>query len=629
MTPLRPGEPDAEGFTADVLVVGTGPMGAATALALATYGVRVKAVSRSNWLANSPRAHVTNLRTMEVLRDLGLEGEARRQATDWELMGDTSFTMSMAGPEIARIDSYGLGDDRYGEYRAASPCRLADLPQTRMEPLLVNAAASRGAGFTFNTLYRSSVQDAHGVTVTLEDRATGRIFEERVRYLVGADGARSQVAQDIDLPIEGVMGRGGTIYAQFSGDLSRYMEHRHSVLTWIVHENAAVGDIGLGLVRAVRPWDRWIAGWGFSIEDDEPDLSIENARRRIKEYVGDPDFEPEITAVNPWYVNEAWATEYSKGRIFVGGDAVHRHPPSNGLGSNTCIQDAYNLAWKIAYVLRGDAGEGLLGSYDAERVPVGREIVARANQSRREYAPLKAALGLEQPGGPRNWDKLAAATAEGACARRELAGVLTLKDNEYNALGIELNHRYVSSAVVLDGELEERWTVDPVVHAQHTTRPGAKLPHAWVVDARGRKISTLDLVGGGQFTLITGLAGTAWAEAARGLGLDWLHVVVIDGPEARDLAFAWARVREIAEDGALLVRPDGYVAWRSHSGPVPDADSSVSAAASPETVTTAADRLRGVLDRVLATDVPTRPALGADGPGGGRVDAPDGGGIAP
>jgi 2,4-dichlorophenol 6-monooxygenase len=576
-TALRPGEPDAEGFTADVLVVGTGPMGAATALALASYTIRVKVISRSNWRANSPRAHVANLRTMEVLRDLGLEEEALRRGTDWELMGDTSFTMSLAGPEIARVDSYGLGEETFGEFKAASPCQMADLTQPKMEALLVNAAAERGAVVAFNTIYHSSVQDAQGVTVSLEDRATGRMYQERVRYLVGADGARSQVAQDIDLPIEGVMGRGGTVYAQFSGDLSKYMKHRHSILTWIVNQDAAVGDIGLGLLRAVRPWDRWIAGWGFSTGDEEPDLSFETARRRIKDYVGDQEFEPEITAVNPWYVNEAWATRYSKGRIFVGGDAVHRHPPSNGLGSNTSIQDAYNLAWKLAFVLRGEAEPSLLDSYDAERVPVGKEVVERANQSRREYAPLKTVLGSEPPDGLRNYEKLTAATDEGARARRNLQAVLKLKDNEYNALGIEMNHRYVSGAVILDGEPEEEWLVDKVVHAQHTTRPGAKLPHAWVIDAGGKKISTIDLVGKGKFTLLTGPLGAPWAEAAHGFDFRWLRTLVLGSPQVRDLAFAWAKVREIEEDGALLVRPDGYIAWRSRSGPVHDAKGELNA----------------------------------------------------
>ena len=131
-------------FQTDVLVVGTGPMGATTALALATYGVRVHVVNRYNWTANTPRAHITNQRAVEVLRDLGVEQEARRDATPWEWMGDTLFTTSLAGPEIARLRTWGTGDERIGDYLQASPCAMMDLPQDKMEPLLVkNAAAAR------------------------------------------------------------------------------------------------------------------------------------------------------------------------------------------------------------------------------------------------------------------------------------------------------------------------------------------------------------------------------------------------------------------------------------------------------------------------------------------------------
>ncbi|WP_129663860.1 FAD-dependent monooxygenase [Phytoactinopolyspora endophytica] len=573
-------------FDADVLVVGTGPMGATTALTLATYGLRVIALSRQNWLADSPRAHVTNLRTMEVLRSLGLEEEAMARATPWELMGDTTFTTSLAGREIARLASFGLGDRRYGEYLAASPCRMADLPQPLLEPLLVGAAATRGAVFSFNTLYRCSSQDADGVDVELEDRLTGQVQTKRVRYLVGADGARSKVMEDAGLSVEGQLRRGGTVYAQFDGDLSRHMAHRSSVLTWIVNDDAAVGEIGLGLLRAVRPWDQWIAGWGFDPDAGEPDLSLDTARARIRAYVGDPEFEPDITAVNPWYVNEAFAPAYSRGRVFCGGDAVHRHPPSNGLGSNTSIQDSFNLAWKLAYVIRGHAAETLLDSYSAERAPVGEQVVRRANQSRREYAGLHSALAAERPGGPSGAAKLCAATPEGSRARAALAEVLALKDNEYNALGVELNQRYSSHAVVPDSEVPEEFLRDREIHAQHTTRPGAKLPHAWLVDREGRRLSTLDLVGEGDFTLLIGPTGRPWVEAVTSLGLPYLKAVVVGGEDAQDLYFDWARAREVDEDGAVLVRPDGYVAWRSRTAePV------------------ARDRLAGALTRVLGRPV--------------------------
>ena len=138
-------------FDTDVLIVGTGPMGATTALALATYGVRTQVVSRFNWTADSPRAHITNQRAVEVLRDFGIEDEARRGATPWALMGDTLFTTSLAGPEIARLRTWGTGDERIGDYLQGSPCGMMDFTQDKMEPLLVKHAAARGACFSFNT----------------------------------------------------------------------------------------------------------------------------------------------------------------------------------------------------------------------------------------------------------------------------------------------------------------------------------------------------------------------------------------------------------------------------------------------------------------------------------------------
>ena len=196
-----------EPFQTDVLVVGTGPMGATTALALASYGVRVHVVNRYNWTASTPRAHITNQRAVEVLRDLGLEQEARRDATPWEWMGDTLFTTSLAGPEIARLRTWGTGDERIGDYLQGSPCSMLDLPQNKMEPLLVKNAAARGAVFSFNTEYLGHVQDATGVTVTLRDLQCGREYSLRARYLVGADGAKSKVMDDAGLKLEGQLAR--------------------------------------------------------------------------------------------------------------------------------------------------------------------------------------------------------------------------------------------------------------------------------------------------------------------------------------------------------------------------------------------------------------------------------------
>ena len=549
----------------DVLIVGSGPMGSATALALAIQGIACQVVSKQQWLAHSPRAHIVNQRAMEVLRDLGVEEECLRAGTSWDKMGDMVFATSLAGEEIARLHTWGTGDERATDYRTASPCGLLDLIQPLMEPILVDAAAARGAAFTFSTEYLSHVQDGDGVTTTVRDRLRGETYEIRSRYLVGADGARSKVAEDLGLTIEGRMGRAGTMYTLFDADLTRFVGHRPSILHRLVNPIATTGDMALATLRAIKPWTQWIIGWGYDIEQGEPTISDDELIARLRVLIGDDDVPISIVQRSYWQVNEAYATTYSKGRVFCGGDAVHRHPPSSGLGSNTCLQDAFNLAWKLAFGVRGDAGPALLESYSAERMPVGRGIVERANQSRHDYAPLRSVLkdaGIDTSV-ETALAALRAPDAAGAELRTRLEAAVDLKSDEFNAQGIELDHRYASTAVLAaPAAPPETWTRSRIRHVQPTTRPGAKLPHAWLVDADGHRFSTLDAVGRGRFTVLTGLTGHAWADAAASLDVDWLRTVVVGAHGFADPYFEWSRAREVEEGGVLLVRPDAYVAWR-------------------------------------------------------------------
>ena len=550
-------------YDTDVLVIGTGPAGSTLGLALATYGIKVQLFTQFAWLANSPRAHITNQRAMEVLRDLGIEEQVKQIATPWHEMGESLITTSLVGEEIARMSAWGTGDERYGDYLKGSPCPLVDLIQPKMEALLVKNAAERGAIYNFNTEYLSHEQDEHGVTARFLNRITQQEFSLRAKYLVGMDGARSKVVEELQLPLEGVMSRAGTVYVTFKADLSKYVQHRPAILQWIVNPEAGFGDIGMGLLRAISPWNEWIMGWGFDISQGEPQVTQEQVQARLDAFVGEHVEDVQIEKISYWYVNQTYATHYSKGRVFCGGDAVHRHPPSSGLGSNTCMQDAFNLAWKLAYAVKGWATADLLASYSDERAPVGKQIVARANQSRFDYKYLKQVFGFDQgiTTQAQMLERIFAETEEAAQVREQLYQALEIKHHEFNAQGVELNQRYQSSAVIAEAS-EEVFAKDKELYLQATTRPGAKIPHTWLVDSKGRKHSTLDITGKGRFTLITGLSGKAWREAVEALNLDYLDVIQVGSREYRDVYATWQAKAEIADNGAILVRPDGYIAWR-------------------------------------------------------------------
>ncbi|VVT22293.1 FAD-dependent monooxygenase [Hoeflea sp. EC-HK425] len=557
----------------DVLIIGTGPAGSSAAALLSTYGVENMAINRYRWLANTPRAHITNQRTMEVLRDLGreVEDEAYMFCSHQDLMGENVFCESLAGEEIGRMKSWGNHPLSKAEHQLSSPTMMNDLPQTFMEPLLFKTACSRGTQARMSMEYLSHVQDADGVTTTCLDRLTGKEITIRSKYLLGADGGNSRVAELEKLPFEGQMGVGGSMNIIFKADLSKYVAHRPSVLYWVVQPGADVGGIGMGLVRMIRPWNEWLIVWGYDINGPEPVVDNAFAIKVVRDLVGDQSLEPEITSVSTWTVNNMYATHMQSGRVFIMGDAAHRHPPSNGLGSNTSIQDSFNIAWKLAAVLKGEAGEGLLETYSQERAPVAKQIVTRANQSIGEFGPIFEALGLTESTDPEvmqaNMDKRCDAGGDAERQRAAIREAIAFKKYEFDAHGVEMNQRYKSGAVVTDGQMEPAYELDAELHYQPTTWPGARLPHAWLFDRNGARHSTLDLVGKGRFTLLTGLSGEAWASAAqkvaKALGMELVAHVIGPRRDIVDHHGDWARAREVGEGGCVLVRPDQHVAWRA------------------------------------------------------------------
>lgn len=255
------------------------------------------------------------------------------------------------------------------------------------------------------------------------------------------------------------------------------------------------------------------------------------------------------------------------------GDATHRHPPFNGLGSNTCIQDAYNLAWKLAYVEAGKAGPELLKTFSAERQPVGRDVITRANQGLRDHMGWIVTTGMMETDREVRTKILAEFDDPGPVGRKrrqEFQKGIEQTATEFHGLGIEMNQLYESGAVCLDDEtlpapLPKK---HPVTELVISTYPGKRLPHAWLnTRTPGTKFSTINLAGHRQFCLLTGPGGESWKAAAvkvgQALGVQINAYSIGWKQDYEDVYFDWARRREVEEDGCVLVRPDRFVAWRS------------------------------------------------------------------
>ena len=557
----------------DVLIVGTGPAGSSTAALLSSYGIDNVLINNYSWLAGTPRAHITNQRTMEVLRDLGkeVEAEAYLHATEQDLMGENIFCTSLAGEELGRMKSWGKHPNSRAEHLLSSPSFMNDLPQTFMEPLLYKTACSRGTQSRMSTQYLSHIEDEDGVLSTCLDKLSNKEIKIRSKYLVGADGGNSKVAENIDLPFEGKMGVGGSMNILFKADLSKYVAHRPSVLYWVLQPGADIGGIGMGLVRMIRPWNEWLIVWGYDINQPAPKVDKDFATKVARDLVGDPELEIDLLSVSTWTVNNMYAKKMSKGRVFCAGDATHRHPPSNGLGSNTSIQDGFNLAWKLAYVIKDKAGAELLDTYSIERSPIAKQIVTRANQSIAEFGPIFEALGLTDTQDPekmkKNMDERKQNSPKAEKQRQALREAIAFKKYEFDAHGVEMNHRYKSNSVLTEGDKEPEFKKDKELFYQPTTYPGARIPHAWVYDKTGVKHSLLDLCGKGNFSIFTGIGGEQWLKAAKNietqLGINIQCNIIGPDQDFEDHAGEWSSIREISDSGLILVRPDQHICWRS------------------------------------------------------------------
>ncbi|KAF2120673.1 FAD binding domain-containing protein [Lophiotrema nucula] len=538
-------------------------------------------ISNALGTANTPRAHMNNRAAMDCLRDIGLWEECAKVGHGGKYIMHYRWCETLAGEEYARNYSWGFGD-RAGDYVNASPCHHLDLPQSVLEPILLRYATTNGFKARFDTEFLSFKEDkASGKTICLvQDKVTGVQYQIATKYLFGADGGRSKIVKQLGFPMTVVPGGGIAYNVLVNVELGHLMENRQGNLHWCMRLYKDYPF--LVVARMVKPWHQWM----FVVLPKGPQVpeqtfTYEEWAEIVKDCIGDgDDVDVEVVDVSKWIINETSADVVSKGNIFCLGDAIHRHPPTLGLGSNTCIQDSFNLSWKISLVLKGIASPSILDTYNVERQPIAAELVRLSNDKLRAHIGVWQAIGIQPPGAPleqriATLQTLRSSTPDGKAARALLKERVRELYSETAALGIEMGQFYNSTVVYANDEPQPfaktgREADDPQQFYEPCTYPGRRLPHVWLnTPVPGKLVSTIDIAGKGRFCLITGMGGEAWKVAAKQvqeeLGVP-IHAVAIGRAlDWEDTYLSWDDRKGVEEDGAVLVRPDLFVAWRAQT----------------------------------------------------------------
>ena len=391
------------------------------------------------------------------------------------------------------------------------------------------------------------------------------------QYLLGADGGRT-VAEQIGVTYEGLGVITETATLHVTADFSELATDPEVLIRWIVSPLT-----GGGIVMVPMGPERWgpdSEEWVIHLNHPAGDASRrsdEQVEADVRAVLGIGDLPMEIHKITRWSVDAVIASSFAEGRVFLVGDAAHRHPPTGGLGLTSAIHDVNNICWKLAAVLDGTASPELLETYEPER----RSSVARNAQRSLDNAlnhfAMMAAMGLSPENThEQNWanvNRIFSDLPEDAEHRREVLRFIRAQSMEFNELNVELGYTYESAAIVGDGSPEPQ-PIDDIRIYEPSTRPGAPLPHAWIDDELGGRRPIKDLVEPGHFLLIAGEQGQAWCDAAAqvaartGVPIDAVRIGHIEG-DLFDPRCTWARLRQITAEGAVLVRPDRYVAWRN------------------------------------------------------------------
>jgi 2-polyprenyl-6-methoxyphenol hydroxylase-like FAD-dependent oxidoreductase len=518
-----------------VLVAGAGPAGLTSALLLSRLGIPCRVVERRTTPQSAPAAHVVNARTLEILRAAGVDMAAIARAAQTPAdAAHVYWVTTLAGEALGRLPFERQGDDTL----AFTPTPLRHLSQHRLEPILLDEVRRcPDVDVTYGHAWESATQDAGGVTSTIRDRATGTVSEVRSHWVLAADGAASPVRTSLGIAPIGPDRQQSFVMIHFEANLRPLVGHRPGVLYWTTAPDA----IGTFVAHEIDSTWVYMQTWDPDTES-AADYTEARCADIVRRAMGTDAHPFTIRTIRTWTMTAQVAARYRERRLFLVGDAAHRFPPTGGLGLNTGVQDAHNLAWKIAAVEHGWAPATLLDTYEIERRPVALRNADVSLMNAMRLAEVYQALG-----------------ESGATPSDGVRAAIANQAEHFDMLGLQLGFTYEAGALARNGDAGS--PASSVREFVPSAAPGSRVPHAWVT-RDGARVSTLDLLAGDRFTLVSGPAGHAWAEAAAPLPLARLVIGRdVDDPDAR-----WTTLLGIDADGAVLVRPDHHVAWRSRRG---------------------------------------------------------------
>ncbi|MGF6780364.1 FAD-dependent monooxygenase [Paraburkholderia sp. GAS334] len=519
-----------------VIICGAGPVGLTFSIMMSRFGIETLLVEKRAGISTLPRARGVMSRTVEIWSQFGLYDDLHSVSLPESWCHRFNYFDTLSGDMIGEMPSNCMAPDAQAENTAYGfKCTAQD----KIDSMLFrHASGYREAQIQFSTELIAYAQNEDHVVVTVR-KPDGSLEEIRARWLIAADGGRSPLREMAGITSTGPTSLQHYINNHFTADLSRWTEGKEAALIWTMGANK------LGVFQPLDGKQRWMCQIGFDPEKESAESwTPERVIRRMRDMIGGEEAESvafDLHSTYTYAIAASVADRLRDGRLLLIGDAAHRIPPAGGIGMNTGIQTAHNLAWKLASVLKGYAPDTLLDTFDSERREVAKRAcdygkenlahVGKIHRARTREAQVEAVLASTQYG---NW------------------------------AGVDLGVHYEQDGAFVPDDEPAPAVAHPVVDYVPCAKPGYRAPHIWL--RRGNeRLSATDLFDR-DIVLLTGGKGDVWREAAQRLQqCPPLRTYTVADTGNADLTpeGSFADLYGIGEDGAVLVRPDGHVAWRS------------------------------------------------------------------